>query len=307
MTHPPPSQSTATRVGFFLLPLLLVGNTGCLVFDHQTTVIAFPPDSREVRVLTICEGLHVQGDKDTDLTKAKEQLTSWATSGQEFYLGPSWIMHVSLKPDGGESPDAQAQKATLRKHLLIEKPTFFLNAAGKLCLYQAVTISDRDKFAAAMNDLIGCEVAREAAAALADPARRSEWIDEETLKLMEKAAGGPFAWFDLEPGRISLSMPISPAAAIRLKGLFPKEIPPKFPIDLPWSFDHRRNRITVSLGYGDGEPIRYDLDSEDQTTPQFEKELIDHARTVKAPFQKGVTREGLVEEFLKAQRKGKKP
>lgn len=306
MSHPSPSRSAARRFAMLLLPLLLLGNTGCLVFDHQTTVIAFPPDSRQVRILTICEGLHVQGDRDTDLAKAKEQLTSWAEAGQEFYLGPSWIMHVTLKPDGGESPETQAQKASLRKHFLIEKPTFFLNASGKLCLYQTVTIHDRDKFAAAMNDLIGSEVAREAAAALADPNRRSEWMDEDTLRLMDRAARGPFPWFDLEPGRISMSMPIGPAAAVRLKHLLPSEIPPKFPIDLPWSLDHRRDRITVSLGYGDGEPIRYDLDSDDPAPPHYEKELIDHARTVKVPFKGDVTREGLVEKFLEAQRKEKK-
>ena len=94
MSHPPPSRSVFPRLATLLLPLLLLGNTGCLVFDHQTTVIAFPPDSQEVRCLMVYEGLHVEGAKAEDLSKAKEQLARLAESGQEFYLAPSWLIHV---------------------------------------------------------------------------------------------------------------------------------------------------------------------------------------------------------------------
>ena len=42
-----------------LLPVvaLAFGLTGCLDFERQTIVLAFPPDSKEVRCLLLYEGL----------------------------------------------------------------------------------------------------------------------------------------------------------------------------------------------------------------------------------------------------------
>jgi hypothetical protein len=291
-----------------LLPLLILGNTGCLVFDQETAVLVFPPDSQEVRCLFVCEGLHVQGGKASDLQNAKEQLTSWAEAGQKFYLGPMWFAHVNLEPDESDNADTQAHKAALRKHLTVNAGAFFLNTAGKLCFYQTVTIRDRGKFTAEMNDLIGSDMAKFAALAMVEPTQRPEWCDEETLRLIQKAGDRPFAWFEMEPGRVSLSLPASPTAVARLKHEILKECSSKLLADQPLSFDHRKDRIRFSLGYGDGEPIRYDLDSDNTAPPHYEQELIDHARSLKVvTFKKGVTKEGLVQEFLKAQGKLKKP
>jgi hypothetical protein len=290
-----------------LLPLLLLGNTGCLVFDQETAVLVFPPDSQEVRCLFVCEGLHVQGDKASDWQNAKEQLTSWTETGQKFYLGPLWFLQVNLEPSEGDNDDTEAHKAILRKHFTIGQGAFFLNAAGKLCFYQTVTIRDRGRFAAEMNDLIGNDMAKFATLAMVEPTQRPEWCDVETLRLIQKAGDRPFAWVEMEPGRVSLSLPASPPAAVRLKRQILKDFPGRYLTDQPLSFDQRKDRITFSLGYGDGEPIRYDLDSDNTAPPHYVRELIDHARTLKVPFHKGVTREGLVQEFLKTLGKMKKP
>jgi hypothetical protein len=292
-----------------LLALVLLGTSGCLEFDRQTMVIVFPEDSKEVRCLFVYEGLRVEGNKADNLETAKEQLTTWANTQDEFCLAPIWFARVNIKAEFTDNPEVQAQKEMLRKHLVIRNGAFFLNADGKLCYSQTVTIRDRNKFLPDLNDLVSEQMAHYANSGLSAPknARSDDWCDEETLRLIQKASdGGKFPWIQMEPGRISVMTPSTPASANRLKEKLFAETLPKWFSDLPLSFDQRKDNFTLSLGYGDGEPIQLVAGELKHPNRDFEEKLIKHARTLKVPFKKDMTTEGLVEEFLKAQRKEKR-
>jgi len=70
--------------------------------------------------------------------------------------------------------------------------------------------------------------------------------------------------------------------------------------EAPLSFDQRKDRVTISLGLGDGEPLRLAAPFAGPVEKRkLEEELIAHAKTLKAPFKEGVTVEGLIADFLK--------
>jgi hypothetical protein len=76
---------------------------------------------------------------------------------------------------------------------------------------------------------------------------------------------------------------------------------------LPLSFEQRKDRFTVSLGLGEGEPIRLATPTEVGPAPvPGEADLIAHARKLKVPFQAGLTTEKVIADFLK-EAAGKRP
>ena len=68
---------------------------------------------------------------------------------------------------------------------------------------------------------------------------------------------------------------------------------------LPLSFELRKGRMTVSLAFGDGEPIVVKTQDESGENRRFEKELTAHARSLKVPFREKVAVETIIAEFLK--------
>src|ERR1700736_4180621 len=78
-----------------LLALLLLPSAGCLAFEKQTMIVAFPKDRDEVRFLMVYEGLCVAGEGKGNLTKAKEELAELVTTDKVFYLG-SPILRIPL-------------------------------------------------------------------------------------------------------------------------------------------------------------------------------------------------------------------
>jgi hypothetical protein len=338
-----PPTAPGRRLGALWAACVLLGSTGCVTFEKETMVFVFPPDSKEVRGLLVYEGVRVTTDNATDLAKAQEQLTRFVNGGQEFCLGDNWILHFDLAPETGDDPAARALKAMLRKHLVVRNGTFFLDKDGKLCGYQTVTVRDRDRFAADLNAQTSAGMADFATRALADPKTRGSWWDDESLRLVQQAARKQFAWFRLEPGRVSFTLPAAPAAVRRLKreALNVEEIarlrnelmapgkpagpPPDvrqrvdpflanlenvaaFLGDTPLSFDQRADRCTIALGLGGGRPIRLTVPGAPvEAQRKVDEELLAHARTLKAPFKAGLTAEGLIAAFLKGGPPDKKP
>jgi hypothetical protein len=342
--------SKRRTLGAVALACALVGSPGCLTFEKETMVFVFPPGGKEMRGLLVYEGLGPGGANSDSLATAKEQLGEAFGRGERFYLG-GWLFQVRLKPGANDDAPTRADKALLRKHLVVRGGGFFLNEGGRLCGCQFVTVRDREKFARDLNGLLSRRMADYAKAALADPRQRAGWEDEESLRLTQRACATKFEWVRVEPGRFSLTLPATPAATARLKRQFlghdelaelrqaaagqpgrkGTDAPPRVPtlpgvqaavkaysdqrlslIDLlcdsPVSFDQRKGRFTVSLGVGEGEPLRLGAPVEvGPTRSPGEKDLIAHARTLKVPFKTGLTAEKLVADFLKEQAGEKKP
>jgi hypothetical protein len=315
---------------------MLPATAGChLGHEQETIVIAFPPGRDEVRVLLIYQGFHVNSgsnkDMDSVLQSAKHDLDGLMASEQEFRLG-GWPLHFNLAPQQGDTKEQKEFREFLRKHLTIRKGVFFSDPDGRLNGYQFLEVRNARKFVAQANDRISWFLAESLSERMSNPDRTKDDIDEESLKLILKAAREKHRWFDLKPGRITLTLPGTQTLFERgkrevlqlqtLKNLC-KELEKAEAADatagtkalresidaierdaewlsqLPLSFDLRKDRITLSLGLGDGEPIIVKTPLERQEKRLFEKELTAYARTLGVPFQEEVKSESLIADFLK--------
>jgi hypothetical protein len=324
-----------------LLLFSTLAGSGCngLNFDRQELALSFPRDRPEVRVLLVYEGLRVRGEKAEDLKLAKEQMTELFADRQGFWLGDSELtFRFSLqKPPPDEDRHYQA---LLHKHLTIDRVELFTLPDGRLCAYQTLTVREPAKFVARLNTRLTADLARSAREELAKPAAAEHPdVDRATWRLIEEACRGKFEWLRVEPGRISLTTPASPAfsrwlksnvlcleelgdleAAIRGGKVKVDEKAGPFRdllrlrarlgnlSDMPWSLDQRADRLTLSLGYGGGEPIRVaPRPFPSPPASGLDKDLRAFARRLEILFRERVEVETVVEKFLReTQRKNGK-
>jgi hypothetical protein len=213
--------------------------------------------------------------------------------------------------------------------MTVENGSFYTRADGRLCAYQTVTVKDASKLVAAGNAMIS-----ESLLADRPPEKPGDSAADKDEEMIRRAASDRHAWLKLEPGRLSLTVPVTPDGARRMKrellGMSQleellKQLEPAAPekpgapskeaqartqleqmrsrgslaADNPWSFDQRRDRVIVSLGVGDGEPVRVDFPATPREASKVDGELSDYARTLPVKFRKGVTLDSLIEEFRK--------
>lgn len=321
-----PPFRLAARLMF--LALLLLPSAGCLDFEKQTVVVGFPGGRDEVRILLIYHGFRVGGNKAQDLESAKEELTKLTTGEQDFYLA-SPLLHLSLAPGKDEKDDQKRVRELLAKHVAVRKCSLFTDQDGKLCGYQVLTVRDAQKLVTEGNALLSDSFGQWAKEQLANEKKRNKDWDKETLELVVKASNDKYSWVRLEPGRLSFSMPGSQAFFARAKRealhasdleSLQKQLAAGKPApnlqavrakladlerdftllsELPLGIDQRKDRLTVSLGFGDGQPITIPLPASPREPQPIDKDLAAFARTLKIEFRKGVTSDGLIAEFLK--------
>ncbi len=316
-----------------LLLYFTLAGSGCngLNFDRQELAFSFPPNRSEIRVLLVYEGLRVRGEKAEDLKLAKEHMTELFADRQGFWLGDSELsFRFSLRPPppGEDRP----YQSLLCKHLTIDRVELFALPDGRLCAYQTLTVREPAKFIAGLNALLTADLARSAREELTKPAT-AEFpdVDRATWLLIQRACRGKFEWLRAEPGRISLTTPASPefsrwlkskvlgledlgdleAAARGGKVKADEKAGPLRDLarlrtrlgnlaDLPWSFDQRADRFTLSLGYGGGEPIRVaPRPLPAPASSGLDKDLRAFARRLEVPFREKVEVERVVEKFLR--------
>lgn len=286
------------RPSLLLFAALMLALTGCLQMDRQTMVLVFPPGTQEVRGVMIYEGLHVQGDKANDVTRAKEELAGVSRDSKMFFLFNPFIMSSEIgKGDIGE---ARAARELLNKHVKISQGAFFQEKEDQLAYYQPFTIRDRDKFVTGLNVRLSAALAEWVNEELKKEEREGPF-DKETVAKVRKAAGSGYAWVKLEPGRLSFTMPATPATVRALKREQLNSAPEalEWLADNPWSFAQNKDGFTVSLGVGDGEPITLRSPSKaGGGNAKSNKDLIAHAKTLKVRFNNELTAEKIIKEFL---------
>jgi len=318
-----------------LLPIL---TSGCVEFGKQSIYLVFNKDRDEVHALLVYEDIRVDAPNAEDLKTAKDQLAGFM--GEQQFCIWAWPFHVDLTPNDKDPAEVKKVKDLARKHITIKNGAFYTRADGKLCAYQNLTIKDASKFIAAGNDMVSealiADEAKKPAPGKPEPANSSPF-DKESQALILKAARDHHAWLKMEPGRLSLNLPMTTATVRNIKrtmydGLSkllddianakPDAAPTKEQIrdriegvksvasivaDNQWSFDQRRDRVIVSLGVGDGEPLRVDLPyAPKEKRTKVDDDLADYARTLSVKFRKDVTVDSLIEEFRKEHGGGKK-
>jgi hypothetical protein len=293
--------------------LLVALSAGCVEFEKQTVYFTFPKDRDEVHALVVYEGIRVDNDSNMALKEAKKQLSDFTDEKHAVFLG--WPFVLDLTPQQTDTAGEKQFKELVGKHVTIKNGAFYTRADGKLCGYQTLTVRDASKLVAGVNGMISEAMAS---------GKPADSVDEASLDLLRRAARDKHAWVKLEPGRLSADVPMSSEMAKRtrqgalgvdafadiLKAL-DTPAPPRqqleqlkstlsFWADNPWSFDQRRDRVVVSLGVGDGEPIRLDCPpNTPREATKFDAALADHAKTLPVKFREGVTVDSLIEEFAK--------
>jgi hypothetical protein len=219
-----------------LLLALLPCLSGCLVIEKKTLVLVVPPESKEVRMYYVFEGLSVL--EGGELNKAEEQLDSLKKEDFSFFLSQD-----------------QPTNSPLVKHLRFSDLRFFLDLTRKrsLCADRRVTILDRDAFARELNEGISQTIRtqwdgsaykiqarlREVSTQLDDKeaektandfgvgplmktarglVRIALGFDRESIERIKAAAGNRFNWVRFEPGTIRLVFPVTPECARKVVG-----------------------------------------------------------------------------------------
>ena len=162
-------QNNTKRLAGVTVALLLLANTGCVVYERQTLVFAFPKGSKEVRALFVYEGMRVGDSGDKKLENAQKQLAALAADDSFFYLG-HWMIPIEIekiKPVENESEEAKTFRRFLKANLKVRAAAAYVNKEGRLCLVQAVTIVDPPKMFAELNAMISQDVNKNTADMLA--------------------------------------------------------------------------------------------------------------------------------------------
>jgi hypothetical protein len=333
---PRPRRAPVSRALAALAAAVALSSAGCLDFDKQTIVVGFVPDKDEVHVLFVYEGLHVAGKEKSDLKKAQEGLTELLTTQKAFYVGHP-MLRMPLQPDE-KTPSAKDKKIfdLFGKHLSLGKAEAFLGADDRLGAAQVLTIKDARQFVDRVNELISEGVAEDLERALKDPKTPKE--DLESLRLIRKAAKERFAWVRLEPGRLRVTVPGTPAFFARarsdvirgasgfaeLSQLLTGPVPPGGrPADheervrhkvaevnrfieaagqTPWGLEQGPDRLTFSLGLGGGRPIHILSPYYPNRPGARADELLGFARTLSVDLKKDPTADQIITRFVRAHR-----
>jgi hypothetical protein len=325
-------RSLSSLATLALATLSGIGCTG-LDFERQERVFLFPPGQSEVKALLVYEGLRLTGSKPDDLKTAENQLTELFVNRQEFWLGDSaasfrFTLRVPDANQDGRLP------VLLRKHVTIDRVEFFTSKQGRLCAVQSLTVREPKQLLAAANTYLSAELTEKARAALANPvAQDAPNFHRESWQLIAAACRGKLEWLHLEPGRFSITIPATPRQSQQLKAellglkdltgledrarLAAKANVP-FPVadklagicailgdfcDMPWSLDQRPDRLVISIGYGDGLPIRMSPRRRAPRPPgDLDKQLFAFARKLEVPLVENQDVDALVEQFMKVRK-----
>jgi hypothetical protein len=302
----------------FLFAVVFCGS-GCLEFD-QIVFLLFAKDRDEVRALVVYERLDV-GNKETvmghtgslkpgDLGFAKKCLAELFMTDHAFYLFskiPIW-----LKTNKEDRKETREAIALLQRHLTIRKGSFFFDKEGRLCGTQTIVVRQVHKLIETLNERIAQQVMATADEGLGlersklEPDMRERWADcdDESLRILRRAARAKHRWLRLEAGRLSFTLPGKPELFARLKRRFLRELAEKkdkawvtWFSQTPWSIDEGRDRLTISVGAGDWEPFRLSLAGTPKKKSKFQDDLVKYAKSLGVPFMENVTTETLIADF----------
>jgi hypothetical protein len=212
----------------FFLPLacfLALGCTGCLIFEKETLVAIIAPERDEASALLVYEGMHVEGSSKEDLLKANKALRAAFKDRRAFYLGnPLALIELDEPQKGGTEFDE-----LLTGHLAITTAKLGLDRQGRLCGYQEIKIRRLKEFIKGLNKEVSKELTQECGKALASKEKPADGWDLETLRRVNQAAGNKFAWLAVDDGRVSFTMPGTPAFFQKFKrDLLMSSLPPEF-------------------------------------------------------------------------------
>ena len=159
-----------------LIALATLTSSGCLVIEKKAMVMILPPESNEVQMYYVFEGISVLDTKEATLQQAQHQLDNLKKDDFSFF-GPG---------TDKENP--------LLQHCRFEKLRFFVDAKRKrpLCADRRMTILDRKEFAKGLNKSIARELLTVSVTQDAIKKALEELKKESSRKDADDFGAGPF-------------------------------------------------------------------------------------------------------------------
>jgi hypothetical protein len=346
--HFPVLRAFLVRPLYAMCAFMALCSAGCVIFEKETAVLLLSPDQDKAHALLVYKGLHTDADKK-QLNDDLQIVTAMFKDRQAFYVGHPLFLLFLQPPETLAGKFGEKEKvfqALLRQHLKIAHATLFMNKEGKLCGSQIIEVRQLGKFVEAINALISAEFTQLAKEKLGDEKNRGKDWDVQSLRMVQKAASESFPWIRIESGRVNFTLLGSPtffAARKRevLDSLITEPLthllpaPSKAPkpavvsreqlqekldemklavaflTETPLSVDHRHDRLSLSVGLGNGEPVRlnidYGYDKNWKKSGKSDNDIVAHARTLTDRLDRDVTTETLVTNFLREYAVGKQP
>lgn len=214
-------------IGRWMGLLLLLLGSACLEVDGQDLVLRVDPANDRIDVLLVHRGLFAAARSGIDgepIPRALRDLDAIATTGR-LVLWHDRLL--SFDPSAEHAPAL----AALLAHVDIENGGLFTDPRGILCAYQFVRVRDARRFVGALDELL--------AAALADAMREGldlgdgrHRFDDDSRWLLAAHRRDGERLLRIEPGRLALTLPLSPRDHAWAKTQLAKLLLRQLPYDL---------------------------------------------------------------------------
>jgi hypothetical protein len=319
------SLAAPARRARALLLALLPALSGCLVIEKKTLVMVVPPESKEVRLYYVFEGLSVLDDRNASLNQANDQLENLRRDDLSFFVN---------------GYDALPRDDPLLKHFRFEPLRFFRDPtrARQLCADRRAAIADRAQFAKDLNawltdmirnkyngdvaqiqdeierdreqlkgkdaqrtaDAFGMRPLMKAVQGVLDLAAE---FDADSLRKVKRAseAGEGFPWLRFGPETLRVVFPVTPDSARRIaRGpVAEKWVKEMQTLVTPIGLEVSDEGLVIVLG-GPGKPIRFTC-ADPRPYQKDREEALLRCAGIPQPVlidQKPQSAEMLVERFI---------
>jgi hypothetical protein len=222
------SIGSQSRPWFIVAALLPFLSTGCLVFEKQTIHAVYSPQDDTLEMIFVYEGLHHEGEygqkkglppnpdvMQKRLKQSQADLAALVNTKDGFYLGhpEAKISFEKMQKNPPEDAHAKALMHAIQDHVSVSKGKLFFNQDKKLSYYHYVKIQKASQFVAKGNELISEAVLRNNQPPAANA---PEWEKDLRERFVQAAKKG-HPWVKLEPGRLSLTLPVNQEAIVQAK------------------------------------------------------------------------------------------
>ncbi len=221
------------------------------------------------------------------------------------------------------------------EHVSLSRGKLFVDEK-KLCYSQGMKIQRAGEFVTGVNEVVSMAVIEKAERTNLSKTNLPEWKKEFRWKVLA-AAKKRHQWFQLEPGRLNLTFPVNQKAVDMAKWkLFKMPMHDRLRRSLEairkgkdvkgnvdeiegyleylekvaWSIklntlslDHRKDSVTISLGYGGKEPIPaiFLVPGNRQKEGKFQKHLNDLAKDMEDLWDENATVDNVLQAFREEQ------
>ena len=231
-----------TLIASLLILLATMTSSGCLVIEKRTAVMIIPPESDEIHLYFVFEGISMWEDGRaaelgsfgrSQLSQAKADLNGLKKDGFSFLMPGSYsvepLQHCRVdKLHFFLDPKRERRLCADRRITIVNRADFakrlnescdeffnlaFLNRDDKEIQEEIKKLNDEFKLALEQPDTVGDNGMASLFKCAAGLMDIGEKLDRASIKRLKAAAKGGFRWVRFEPDTVRLVLPATPEFA----------------------------------------------------------------------------------------------